>query len=68
MYIGKPASSGKSASYESKSCLGEIGGIPYRFAVVHSSALDWKKRKGLENMTEAERAEIEKAVCDLRRR
>ncbi len=59
---------GEAGPYETKSYFSEINDMPYRFVVVHSSALDGRKRKALDKMMEAEMAEIEKAACDLRRR
>jgi hypothetical protein len=48
--MGKPSPSGKAAFYETKWYSGEINGIPYRFLVVHSSALDGRKRKAPNRM------------------
>ncbi|NLJ61142.1 MAG: hypothetical protein GX338_09390 [Firmicutes bacterium] len=66
--MGKLSLGGEAGPYETKSYFSEINDIPYRFVVVHLSALDGRKRKALDKMMEAERAEIEKAACDLRRR
>ena len=58
--MGKLSPGGKEASHETKSYFSEMDGIPYRFVVVYSSALDERKHKALDKMMEAGRAKIQK--------
>lgn len=63
--VGRVAQSEKAASYRAQSFVEPFEGRPYRFIVVHSSALDSRKKKALERRIAKERAELAKAVQAL---
>ena len=63
--LGQIASTPGSATYRIQEFPGEIDGIPYRFAVVNSSALDKRKEKTLCRQIEKEGQALTKALKEL---
>lgn len=63
--LGQMASTPGSATYRIQEFPGEIDGIPYRFAVVNSSALDKRKEKTLSRQIEKEGQTLAKTLTEL---
>ncbi|WP_180954856.1 IS1634 family transposase [Bacillus sp. V3-13] len=62
--VGKLADKKNAASYRIQGISTELYGRNYRFAVVHSSALDQRKQKKIDRQVESEQAKAEKSIKD----
>ncbi len=60
--LGKLAPGKKSATYHAQEFVEELYGRKYRFLVVHSSHLDGRTLRGLNNRLEKQKAALEKAI------